>query len=33
MSDFQLGVNYGGVVMGDLEVCMQQGVATSPQHL
>jgi hypothetical protein len=33
MSDFQLGVNYGGVVMGDLEVCMQKIVVMSPPCL
>jgi hypothetical protein len=29
MNDFQLGVSFGSVDMGDLKACMQQDVATS----
>jgi hypothetical protein len=29
MSDFQILLNLGGMVIGDLQGCMQLGVATS----
>jgi hypothetical protein len=28
-----LGINCNGVVMEDLEACIQQGIATSSSHL